>query len=98
MQIGRMLGCCVVLHSDSDNDFQYIFGEVEFSFAVGESIYLCCHILSVQEYNRHFHAYVLNDTGQYSVRSVTELSDCNPLGLYHVNGHKAVVLKYHKPY
>ncbi len=90
------LGCAVILEC-KDTDAQYSFGKICYIFLIGGIPYLCCEVLQYMDYDRHYHAYVVEDgTEQYVLRKVSELHDHSSLGLYLISGNrKAIVLKYH---
>jgi hypothetical protein len=52
----------------------------------------------VLEYAFHYHAYIIEESGEWRLVSPRELLDYHALGVYTVNGENAVVMKYHVHY
>ena len=86
------VGCCVVF--DHENEI-YSFGEVAYIFQCKGDYFLCCKRMAVVEYVRHYHSYVVQESGEYVMLQYASLYDPQPLGMYIVNGQKHVMLKYH---
>ena len=88
------VGTVVILGYEDDS---YLFGEIEYIFSVDGTFFLCCKKMITMEYRQHYHAYILDDMGldRWSLVKPSQLLDRQSLGLYRVDGEKAVVLKYH---
>ena len=86
------VGCCVVI--DHDNGI-YVFGEVKYIFECQGDHFLCCKKMAIKEYARHYHSYVICETGEYVVLPYATLYDPQPFAIYELHGKKHTMLKYH---
>ena len=85
---------CVLLGA---HDGSYGFGLITHIFLVnGEYHFVCKRTTS--NYQRHYHAYKLNETSQTCLVTIPDLLDIVPLGLYDIEDAKYVVLKYYIPF
>jgi hypothetical protein len=87
-------GACIVLGHDHDT---YIFGEIVNIFIIEGQYKLCCQKLKTIEYQRHFHAYTVEESNVYVLTEGQNLLEQHPLGIYKVNNVRHVILKYHIP-
>ena len=98
LQVGHgvvlQVGHGVVLQVGHEVD-TYTFGEVAYILECRGEYLLCCKKMTVLEYSRHYHSYVVQETGEYVMVQYAALRDPHPLAIYVVNERKHAMLKYH---
>ncbi|XP_071820322.1 uncharacterized protein [Apostichopus japonicus] len=83
-------GCAVT--TDVGPEGLIKFGIVELICLIGGTVYFVCRQTTTSDYCNHLHAYVLNDTGQYSLRTTDSLLDHYPLSVYPCQGNEQSIV------
>ena len=71
------------------------FGVIEMCCLIDGTVYLVCQHAGNTEYIHHIHGYAFTLTDKFSLKQVSDLVDHYPLGVYHSNMGKVVVLRHH---
>ena len=81
----------VVIDRQEDD---HVFGCIVNIFIVQGSPLLCCKLQTVLQYDSHYHAYEVEDSGNYRILRNTDLADIHPVGCYHLQGKRYITLKH----
>ena len=81
----------LILHRLEDD---YVFGSIAHIFIVQGTPLLCCKVLNVLQFDNHFHAYEVEESGKYKIVKNVELADPNPVCLYHLHQRHFITLKH----
>ena len=88
-------GICVILRVTDD---YYRFGLIGCVFVVGGIAHLLCVELDTLEYDRHSHAYIVEESDNFCLVNVPNLLDHHPVGRYIKRDIMYVVMKYDVKY
>ena len=92
--ITYMVGLCVVI---GHHNGSLLFGEITDIFSLQGEYYLCCQQMTTVDYSRHYHAFMLVDSGVFVLEHVTDLINIHPIVFYKANNQKHVLLRHHIP-
>lgn len=94
--ISYPVGCAVVLeHNDSEE--MYVFGKIRRIFLIRDTPHICSELMQYVEYDRHYRSFRTQPSGVFDIRTISELYDHMPLGVYSMQDDDMIVLKYHIP-
>ena len=73
---------------------EYKFGKIQSALIIHDEPYLCCNCLIVNQFDTHFHAYVVEESDSITIIRVRDLFDYHPLGIYQIHGCMYLLLKH----
>ena len=76
-------------------DDEYVFGNIESCFFFQDTAYLLCNLLLINNFDSHFHAYLVSPGPNYKLLKIRDLLDYHPLGIYEINKTFYVPLRHY---